>query len=295
MFMAGSHCRDSDLIPVCQSAPVLTLEVGCVFAWKAEVATASVMQIEPRTDGPEVVRHEWITQPAVPSRSYIDSFGNTCRRLTFPPGELKIRFAADVLVSEQVDDRDRDAPEVPSAQLPDSALAFTLPSRFCQSDILGDVAWKHFGDLPPGAARVQAVCDFVHEHITFRPGSSSPMTSAVDVYHSGEGVCRDFAHLLIALLRALNIPARYAFGYLPDIGVAPPYEPMDFCAWTEVFLGGRWYTFDPRNNARRAGRVLIGRGRDAVDVAMVTSYGGPELVEMSVRAEVAYGDESARK
>jgi transglutaminase-like putative cysteine protease len=270
---------------MCHAAPVLTLQVGCVFAWNSEVATAAVMQVEPRTDGPEVVRHEWSTTPAVASRSYIDRFGNTCRRLTFPPGELRIGFDADVRVSEEIDDRDAAAIEVPADHLPDNALAFTLPSRFCQSDVLGDVAWKHFGHLPPGTARVQAVCDFVHEHITFTPGSSSPMTSAVDVYQSGEGVCRDFAHLLIALLRALNIPARYAFGYLPDLGVAAPPEPMDFCAWTEVFLGGRWYTFDPRNNARRAGRVLIGRGRDAVDVAMVTSYGGPELVEMTVRAD----------
>jgi transglutaminase-like putative cysteine protease len=248
------------------------------------VATAAVMQVEPRTDGPEVVRHQWTTTPAVTSRSYIDGFGNTCRRLTFPPGDLQIKFDADVLVSEDLDARDAGAAEVLPANLPDEALAFTLPSRFCQSDVLGDVAWKHFGHLAPGAARVQAVCDFVHGHLKFTPGSSSPTTSAADVYQSGEGVCRDFAHLLIALLRALNVPARYAFGYLPDLGVAPPYEPMDFCAWTEVFLGGRWYTFDPRNNARRSGRVLIGRGRDAVDVAMVTTYGGPELLAMAVEA-----------
>ncbi|MDQ6615522.1 MAG: transglutaminase family protein [Actinomycetota bacterium] len=264
---------------------MITLGVGCVFAWKSEVATAAVLQVEPRTDGPEVVRHEWTTSPTVASRSYIDRFGNICRRLTFPPGDLTLHYDADVLVSEEVDVRDFDAPEVAAADLPDDSLAFTLPSRFCQSDLLADAAWEHFGQLPRGQARVQAVCDFVHNHLTFRGDSSTPTTSAVDVYESGEGVCRDFAHLMITFLRALNIPARYAFGYLPDIGVPPPHEPMDFCAWTEVFLGDRWYTFDPRNNARRAGRVLIGRGRDAVDVAMVTSYGGPELVEMSVWAE----------
>jgi transglutaminase-like putative cysteine protease len=264
---------------------VITLGVGCVFSFRSEVATAAVIQVEPRTDGPEVVRHEWSTRPLTSSRSYIDRFGNTCRRLTFPPGELTLRFDADVLVSEQVDARDFYAPEVVPADLPDDALAFTLPSRFCQSDILGDVAWRNFGHLPPGMSRVQAVCDFVHEHIKFCGESSSPTKSAVDVYQSGEGVCRDFAHLMITFLRALNIPACYAFGYLPDIGVPPPTDPMDFCAWTEVYLGGRWYTFDPRNNQTRAGRVLIGRGRDAVDVAMVTSYGGPELTEMTVRAE----------
>jgi transglutaminase-like putative cysteine protease len=273
------------LTGMCDAAPVITLGVGCVFSFRSEVATASVLQVEPRTDGPEVVRHEWTTSPRVASRSYIDAFGNTCRRMTFPPGPLTLRFDADVLVSEAVDDRDFEALEVAPADLPDDALAFTLPSRFCQSDVLGDVAWKQFGHLTPGYARVQAVCDFVHQHITFRGESSSPTKSAVDVFHSGEGVCRDFAHLLITFLRALNIPARYAFGYLPDIGVPVSADPMDFCAWTEVYLGDRWYTFDPRNNQVRTGRVLIGRGRDAVDVAMVTSYGGPELLEMTVWAE----------
>jgi transglutaminase-like putative cysteine protease len=283
--MVGSQCRDIRSTAMCNSSAVLTLGVGCAFAWKSEVPTAAVLQVEPRTDGPEIVRHVWSTRPIVGSRSYIDRFGNTCRRLIFPPGELTLRYDADALVAEEVDARDADAAEVAPGDLPDNALAFTLPSRFCQSDVLADVAWENFGLLPQGQARVQAVCDFVHQHLTFRAGSSTPTTTAVDVYESGEGVCRDFAHLMITLLRALNIPARYAFGYLPDIGVPPPYEPMDFCAWTEVFLGGRWYTFDPRNNATRAGRVLIGRGRDAVDVAMVTSYGGPQLVEMSVWAE----------
>jgi transglutaminase-like putative cysteine protease len=267
------------------ASAVITLRVGCLFAWKSEVATAAVLQVEPRTDGPEVVRHEMTTQPVAPSRSYIDPFGNTCRRMTFPPGDLTIRYDADVLVTEDVDWWDPGAAEVAPASLPDDALAFTLPSRFCQSDVLGDAAWKTFGHLRPGLSRVQTVCDFVHHHITFRPESSSPTKTAVDVYNSGEGVCRDFAHLLITFLRALNIPARYVFGYLPDIGVPPPHDAMDFCAWTEVFLGDRWYTFDPRNNQPRSGRVLIGRGRDAIDVAMVTSYGGPELVEMSVWAE----------
>ncbi len=272
---------------------VITLGVGCVFAYKSEVATAAVLQVEPRTDGPEVVRHQWTTDPFVHSRSYIDRFGNTCRRLVFPPGDLTLRYDADVLVSEDIDARDFDAPETLPGDLPDDALAFTMPSRFCQSDVLGDVAWRQFGHLTPGHSRVQAVCDFVHNHLRFQLQSSSPSTTAVDVYQSGQGVCRDFAHLMITLLRALNIPARYAFGYLPDIGVPPPYPPMDFCAWTEVYLGGRWYTFDPRNNACRAGRVLIGRGRDAVDVAMVTSYGGPQLVEMSVWAEPRVPGQSA--
>lgn len=256
-----------------------------MFSFRSEVDTAAVVQVEPRPDGREVARDEWSTSPAVSSRCYIDRFGNKCRRLTFPAGDISLRFDADVLVSEDVDARDFSAPEVAPANLPDATLAFTMPSRFCQSDVLGDEAWKHFGHLTPGMPRVQAVSDFVHEHIRFCGETSSPTKSSVDVFQSREGVCRDFAHLMITFLRALNIPARYAFGYLPDIGVTAPPEPMDFCAWTEVYLGDRWYTFDPRNNQTRLGRVLIGRGRDAVDVAMVTTYGGPALTEMTVWAE----------
>jgi transglutaminase-like putative cysteine protease len=263
---------------------VLTLDVGCRFTFKSEVAIATVVQVEPRTDGPEVLRQQWKTEPFAASRSYIDGFGNTCRRLVFPPGELHLAFDAEVVTSDDIDARDPAAVEVPAAQLPDEALAFTMPSRFCQSDVLGDVAWPEFGTLAPGLSRVQAVCDFVHDHVTFDSDSSTPTTTAVDVYQAGRGVCRDYTHLLISFLRALNIPARYVFGYLPDINVPPPHPPMDFCAWTEVYLGERWYTFDPRNNQRRAGRVVIGRGRDAVDVAMVTSYGGHQLVEMTVHA-----------
>lgn len=264
---------------------MLTVRVGCEFLWKAEVPTAAVLQVEPHPGGPAVMGEHWTTDPELPSRNYNDPFGNTCRRLTLTPGPVRLRYDAQVLVSDHVDAADFDAVEVPPQDLPDDALGFTVPSRFCQSDVLGDEAWSRFGGLPRGWSRVQAICDFVHQHLTFQPGSSVPTTSAVDVFDAGVGVCRDFAHLLITFCRALNIPARYAFGYLPDINVPPSEDLMDFCAWTEIFLGGRWYTFDPRNNARRIGRVLIGRGRDAVDVAMVTSFGGPQLVEMRVWAE----------
>lgn len=269
---------------------MLSLHIGCEFTWKAEVPTAAIVQVEPRLDSDAViVRDTWSSVPDIPSRIYFDSFGNKCRRLTLPAGEATVRFDAEVTVGGEVDASPFDAAELAPADLPDEVLAFTLPSRFCQSDLLGDEAWRLFGDSPPGYQRVQQVCDFVHDHVTWTAGSTTSTSSALDVYHSGGGVCRDFAQLAISLCRALNIPARYAFGYLPDVGVPPPDDLMDFCAWMEVYLDGGWVTFDPRNNARRSGRVLIGRGRDALDVAMFTTFGGPELLQMVVWADEVNG------
>ncbi len=191
----------------------------------------------------------------------------------------RLRFRA------RPDDIVPDALQLPVEDLPDDVLIYTLPSRFCLSDTLSDMAWQLFGNTEPGWARVQAICDWVHSNIRFQYGSSNSLTTAADICQQGVGVCRDFAHLAVTFCRAMNIPARYVFGYLPDIGVPPPDDPMDFCAWMEVYLGGRWFTFDPRNNQPRIGRVLIGRGRDALDVAMVTSYGSPRLAKMTVWAD----------
>ncbi|MDQ4097731.1 MAG: transglutaminase family protein, partial [Actinomycetota bacterium] len=145
--------------------------------------------------------------------------------------------------------------------------------------------WDLFGATPGGWDRVQAVCNWTHEHIRYEMGSSDSLTSAVDVLENGAGVCRDLTHVGITFLRALNIPARYVSGYLPDIAVPPPDVPMDFCSWLETYLDGRWWTFDPRNNVPRMGRVVIGRGRDALDVAMATTYGAPVLRDMEVWAD----------
>jgi transglutaminase-like putative cysteine protease len=208
-----------------------------------------------------------------------------CRRVTLPAGTFRVAYDAMVSTSDDLDPFAPEAPEVPIAELPDDALLYTMPSRYCLSDELFYAAQDLFGSLPRGWSRVQAVCDWVHEHIEFGYGSSIASTTAKDVYESRKGVCRDFAHLAITFCRALNIPARYAFGYLPDIDVPPPYAEMDFCAWTEVFLAGRWWMFDPRNNVRRRGRVTIARGRDALDVAMVTTFGAVDLNNMTVRAD----------
>lgn len=224
-----------------------------------------------------------------PSGQYVDAYGNLCRRVTFNAGQTTIRFMARANVSNERDEIAESAALAPPVELPDEVLLFLMPSRYCESDQVADLAWSTFGSIEPGWERVQAVSDWVHDRTSFRYGSSSPGYSALGVLASGVGVCRDFTHLAIAMCRALNIPTRYVFGYLPDIGVADPGTPMDFCAWMEVFLDGRWFTFDPRNNERRIGRVVIGRGRDAADVAMVTSFGRINMVGMTVWAELGSG------
>jgi transglutaminase-like putative cysteine protease len=264
------------------------VRVGCEFRYRAPGPTPTIWQVRPRPDGTHwLLSHMWNTVPPLPVSSYIDVYGNLCDRLMLVEGENTLRYDATVEVPSGFDEWDKDAPQLPIESLPDDALVYLLPSRFCLSDLLHDQAWELFGSAAPGFARVQAVCDWVHENVTFQAGASTPTTTAVDVWQSRVGVCRDFTQLGLTFCRSLNIPARYVFGYLPDIGVPPAAEPMDFCAWFEAYLGDRWWTFDPRNNVPRAGRVLIGRGRDALDVAMVTTYGGAVLETMQVWADEA--------
>jgi transglutaminase-like putative cysteine protease len=227
----------------------------------------------------------WFSEPDLSSSRYIDGFGNLCRRIDVPAGRSVLRYDAVAELEREADPVWPAAPEVAPADLPDQALAFTLPSRLCPSDDLAPAAFERFGEVAPGWSRVQAISDWVHTEVGFSYGSGTPTTTAADVLAGRKGVCRDLAHLAITFCRALRIPARYAFGYLPDIGVEAPYDPMDFCAWMEVFLGGAWWTFDPRNNRPRIGRVLIGHGRDALDVAMFTTFGAAPLQSMVVWAD----------
>lgn len=271
----------------------LLVRVGCEFGFVSEAPTHSVLQVEPsRTESAVILREQWSFKPEVTRRGYRDLYGNLCQRIEVPAGAFSLRYDALVEVPPGVDDADETAAESPPGALPDDVLVYTLPSRYCLSDELADDAWRLFGSVAPGWGRVQKICDHVHDTITFQYGASSPLTTAVDVYANCVGVCRDFAQLAITFCRALNIPARYAFGYMPDIDVPPDGSPMDFCAWMEVWLGGRWYTFDPRNNQRRVGRVLVGRGRDALDCAMLTSYGNAALQTMVVWADEVTGDAS---
>jgi transglutaminase-like putative cysteine protease len=264
----------------------LQVGVGCEFVCETSAPVAAVFVVQPLHDaGPRTLSEDWASDPETASHDYVDVYGNRCRRLTLAPGTTTVRYDAAVETSSALDPFRPDAIEHPVQDLPDDVLAYTLPSRFCLSDVLADKACELFGGMAPGWGRVQAICDYVHGHLQFGYGSSTSTTTAVDAFEAKSGVCRDFAHLAITFCRALNIPARYVFGYLPDIDVVASPLPMDFAAWMEVYLGGAWSTFDPRNNERRKGRVLIARGRDALDVAMLTTFGRINLVSMTVRAD----------
>jgi transglutaminase-like putative cysteine protease len=259
------------------------LQVGCEFRYDAAIETPAVFQVQPYEAGPAtVMRQAWETTPELTRHGYTDLYGNGCQRLNLPAGSSTVRYDALVSVPDATEEVDLDAPEVPVTDLPDDALHYTLPSRYVLPDVLADEAWQRFGGQKPGYRRVQAIVDHVNGHLQFGYGTSTALTTAADVYESRQGVCRDFAHLAISFCRALNIPARYVFGYLPDMDVVLEPAEMDFAAWMEVYLGDRWWTFDPRNNQPRKGRILIGRGRDALDVAMVTTYGAPVLTGMKV-------------
>jgi len=266
----------------------MQLRVGCEFNFDSAGPTPSVWQVRARPDGvPRIVSEDWGVSPDGSSTRYEDGYGNVCDRLILVEGTNTVRYDATVEVLDTVDEADPGASQVPVESLPDDTLLFLLPSRFCLSDVLYDKAWELFGSTPPGWARVQAVCDWVHDHIHYASGSTDPLTTAVDVVESGTGVCRDYAHVGVSFCRSLNVPARYVSGYLPNIDATVPEDPMDFCSWFDAYLGDRWWAFDPRNNEPRAGRVVIGRGRDAADVAMVTAFGAPTLREMKVWAEEA--------
>jgi transglutaminase-like putative cysteine protease len=222
--------------------------------------------------------HDLLTSDTIrisPARSftqYVDGFGNKCVRVLAPPGELRI--FGDCIISDtgKPDSINPAAQEHPVADLPHEALAYLLASRYCETDLLMDRAWALFGNAPTGWQRVQAICDFVHRHIAYNYQHANSQRGAVGAFEQRKGVCRDFAHLAVTFCRCLNIPARYCSGYLGDIGVPTNPAPMDFSAWFEAFVGGRWYTFDPRYNVPRIGRVLIARGRDAADCAISTTF-----------------------
>ncbi|MGQ0700644.1 MAG: transglutaminase-like domain-containing protein [Panacagrimonas sp.] len=217
-------------------------------------------------------------EPAVPVAMYRDGFGNWCSRIVAPAG--RIRLTADALVNDSgiPEPATYHAEQHPVQSLPEETLVYLLGSRYCETDQLSGVAWKLFGHTPLGWPRVQAVCDWVNRHIQFGYQWARPTKTAWETFNEAQGVCRDYAHLAITFCRCLNIPARYCTAYLGDIGVPKVDAPMDFAGSMEVFLGNAWHSFDPRNNQRRIGRVLIARGRDAADVAITTTY-GPHVLE----------------
>lgn len=232
-----------------------------------------------------VGRDDLVFEPPLPIAAYRDSFGNWCTRIVAPKGRTRVTADAVVNDSGVPDILAPQAREVPVPLLPEEALLFLLGSRYCETDRLSPIAWNLFGQTPPGWTRVQAICDWVHNHIAFSYDNARMTRTALEAYYDRTGVCRDYAHLAVAFCRCMNIPARYCTGYLGDIGMPPPYGPMDFAAWFEVYLEGAWHTFDARNNMPRIGRVLIARGRDACDVAISTTFGPATLVSFKVRTD----------
>jgi transglutaminase-like putative cysteine protease len=260
----------------------MELRVGCSFDYEATSPTPTIVLVEPHPSGPHgVVEERWEAEPAVTAHAFGDLYGNRSRRFVLPAGATTFGYDATIEITGEPDAVDERAGQLPVERLPDHLLHFLLASRYCQSDALSGTAWELFGGTPPGWARVQAICDWIHENVTYGV-PSTPLTTVVDVFEARGGMCRDFAHLGVTFCRALGIPARYTFGYMPDIGIPGPYPPMDFHAWFEAWLDDRWWTFDARFNVPRIGRVPIGHGRDAVDVAMITTFGTATLRAMRV-------------
>jgi transglutaminase-like putative cysteine protease len=251
------------------------------FDVPAQVAMVALLHVHPTRCADLREPDEPRITPAVPFKKYQDGFGNVCSRFIAPAGRLRLYHSTLIEDSGKPDPVSPLACEVPVDDLPPEALQFLLGSRYCEVDRLLDVAGNLFGNSQRGWARVQAVCDWVQANITFGYPFASPTKTALEVYADRKGVCRDFQHLAITFCRCLNIPARYAAGYLGDIGV-PVVPPMDFSAWFEVYLQDRWWTFDARNNMSRIGRVLMARGRDAADVAITTSFGSAWMKNFTV-------------
>jgi transglutaminase-like putative cysteine protease len=258
----------------------LQLQAGfdLVYSFPQPTPIILVVNIHESRTGDLVVPDELITEPPLPIAGYRDAFGNRCNRVLAPAGRLRLTTDCVIRDSGQPDEMALAAGPNSVEDLPSDILVFLLGSRYCETDCLSQAAWQLFGQVAPGYARVQAICDYVHRHIAFNYQNARATRSAAEVFNERTGVCRDYAHLAIAFCRCMNIPARYCTGYLSDLGTLPPYGVGDFAAWFEVWIGGRWYTFDPRNNVPRVGRVLMARGRDACDVAIATTF-GPNTLE----------------
>jgi transglutaminase-like putative cysteine protease len=263
------------------------IQVGYKLVYELPQATPMVVMltIHPSRAGDILVPEAPVFDPPVPAIHYRDKFGNVGTRLVAPPGRFTLSNSAlvrdsglpDVLVSGATEHRVED--------LPDEAVGFLLGSRYCETDLMSDTAFRLFGNLAPGWGRVQAICDYVHDHIAFDYQAARSTRTAAEAFREGTGVCRDYAHLAITFCRCLNIPARYCTGYLGDMGTPRPWGVPDFAAWFEVYLDGAWHVFDARNNAPRIGRILLARGQDATDVAITTTFGPNTLSSFAVQTD----------
>jgi len=245
----------------------------------------AMTDVHPDFRGCIVEETEFEVAPAMAVKRFVDDTGNVVRRLSAPAGAVSLRLQGVFRSNGRADEVDTDAEVVGASDLPPDTVPFLRASRYCETDLLADFAWANFGAVSGGWARVQAICDFVHQRLRFSYPEARPTRTASEALAEGVGVCRDFTHLAVALCRCLNIPARYCNGYLGDIGVPPDPAPMDFNAWFEAFLGDRWFTFDARHNQPRIGRILIARGRDAADIPMITTFGSHALTRFTVVTE----------
>lgn len=262
----------------------MKIRAGYTISYDCPQPTPMILQLSVHPSRiPDLLSRDRVQfDPPIPANTYHDSFGNFCHVITAPTGRLTMSTDFSVQDSGEPDVVAPQAEQHALQVLPVEALIFLLGSRYCETDRLMNTAWSLFGHLPKGWSLVQAICDYVHGRIRFDYAAANPRRTASDGFREGVGVCRDFAHLAAALCRAMNVPARYCTGYLGDIGVPPDPAPMDFSAWFEVFLTGRWYTFDARHNAPRIGRIVMARGRDAADVAISTAFGQPVLKRFEV-------------
>jgi transglutaminase-like putative cysteine protease len=264
---------------------ILRLGYDIQFDIPSPVAMVALLNVHPSRVADLRAPDEVSADPAAQTESYLDSFGNRCTRFVAHAGALRLSNSTLIYDSGVADPVCPDARELPVQELPHEALRYLYNSRYCEVDRFSTIALELFGAVPPGWSRVQAVCDWVHTRVTFGYQYARPTKTALDVFTERFGVCRDFQHLAVTLCRALNIPARYATGYLGDIGVPASPSPMDFSAWFEAYLDDRWWTFDARHNQPRIGRVLMATGRDASDVAMTTSFGIADLRQFTVISE----------
>ena len=265
----------------------MLIKIGYAIAYEVWAPTPMLLMLYVHPERMKDLRvpERVITEPAVEVENFTDGFGNRCARIVAPPGVIRLYCDTVIEDSGLPEPVFPNAEQHPIQDLPLEVLPYLLGSRYCEVSKLNDTAWALFGNTEPGWHRVQAVCDWVHNHVTFGYHFAREDRTAWEVYQEGRGVCRDFMHLALTFCRCLNIPARYATGYLGDIGVPPVPAPMDFSAFFQVYLGGRWHPFDARHNQRRIGRVAMAYGRDAVDVALTTTFGKHLLRKFEVSTD----------
>ncbi|WP_343615476.1 transglutaminase family protein [Novosphingobium sp.] len=262
----------------------MLIRAGYDMAFEADLATPmlAALSVHPSRNRDLRSMQRITTVPEVPLYDYMDGFGNICTRLTMPAGGITLSCSFTIEDAFIPDAVAPDAQAVPVSDLPDEIMVYLLGSRYCETDRLVDIAWPLFSRITPGWAQVQAIVAYTHQRIAFGYEHARPTKTAFDAWREQTGVCRDYAHLAIALCRCMNIPARYCTGYLGDMDLPAVVGDMDFSAWFEVFLAGGWYTFDARHNSPRAGRILMARGRDAADAALVTTFGLSKLSRFQV-------------